>query len=516
MKKNLIKTLTLGIAATMLTAAVGCSKPKEEPSKDSGTDKGKTEAPANDKIDTSKAVKLKMYILGDPAKNEAEGLAAANKILKEKINAEIELANISWGDWSQKMPVLLASGEPFDLIYASNWAFFTTEGPKGAYYPLNDLLPKYAPTVWNGVPKEAWDQSTINDKIYLIPSVTPNFQTHGVVVREDLRKKYNVPDIKNIDDYGVYLDAIKKNEPNLVPFNSQPNHLMNLASLFYPNDWSGPLTGTLGELAYNLNSPDKTFIVSDTPEYEAYVKRQREWYQKGYWSKDILSNKTQAKDNFNNEQSASAIVNLSNASQIQEFIKNKGLSIEAKFYSIEGSSKIERAAYTANGTAIYRNSPNPERALMFVELLHTDREFYDAIMSGIKGKNYDLTEDGKLKVPEGVNPQEAAWSNVGMGLAHTKFFRPSASKWQDIIDIEKEYDKTAVAGALAGFVLNTEAISAEIAAVNNVCSTYKTPLDWGVVDPEKGLPELRQKLKEAGIEKLQAEIDKQITEYLKK
>jgi putative aldouronate transport system substrate-binding protein len=507
MKKNLIRSLVLGLMVTLVTtAAVGCTNKKETNNPNPNT---------SNEPDTSKFVKLKMYNFGTPAKNEAEGVEQINKILKEKINANIELASISWGEWSQKTPVLLASGEPFDLIFSANWAFFTTEGPKGAYYPLNDLLPKYAPTVWKETPKEAWEQATINGKIYMMPQVTPNFQTHGIMVRDELRQKYNVPEIKTVDDFGLYLDAIKKNEPNLVPFNSQPNHLMNQL-MYYTLDWSGPLTGAVGEIAYNLNSPEKAFIVAETPEYEAFVKRQREWYQKGYWSKDILSNKTQATEHFRNEQSAATVVNLSNANSTYEFVKNKNLPWDLKFYSIEGSSKIERAPYLANGMSVYRSSPNPERALMFVELLHTDRELFDATFYGVKGKNYDLTADGKVKAPEGVNPADAAWSNFGMGLMPWKFTRPSASKWEVISKIEEDYDKIAVASKLGGFVLNTEAVSAELAAVNNVCATYKTPLDWGVVDPEKGLPELRQKLKEAGIDKLLAEINKQIAAYLSK
>jgi putative aldouronate transport system substrate-binding protein len=506
MKNSLIRLLVKGLILVVLTAVfTGCSslnkkfEPDPVPSDSS-------------KRHILKPVKLKMYIIGTPAKNEAEGLELINKALREKINATLELASISWGDYNQKMPVLLASGEPYDMIYSSNWAFFTTEGPKGAYTALNDLLPQYAPTVWKEIPMDAWEQVSINNEIYMIPSTILNFQTHGILIREDLRVKYGVPEIKSMEDYGVYLDAIKKNEPNLVPYNAMGSHLMNLC-MFYELDWSTPMTGSIGELVYDLNAPDRAFIISDTAEYEAFVKRQREWYLKGYWTKEVLSNKTLPNDSFKNEQSASTIVNLGNANNIYEFVQQKKLPWELRYYSIEGNSKIARTPYLGNGTSIYRNSPNPDRALMFIELLYTDRDFYDMVIHGVRGKNYELTPDGKTKVPEGINPIDAAWSNISMGLGHLKFYRPSSTKWTDIIKLEQEYDRVAMSEKLSGFMLDIENISAEIAAVNNVCATYKLPLDWGVIDPVRGLPDLRKKLREAGIDKLLAEVNKQIAAY---
>ena len=39
-------------------------------------------------------------------------------------------------------------------------------------------------------------------------------------------------------------------------------------------------------------------------------------------------------------------------------------------------------------------------------------------------------------------------------------------------------------------------------------------MEKGVIDPEKGLAELRQKLKDAGADKVKEEINRQVAEYL--
>lgn len=500
MNRKFINSLVLGVVISMMaTGFTGCTKKTVE----------KPVNGTNEKVDTSKAVNLKMYLIGDAAKNEAEGLAKINEKMKAKINATLEISNIPFSAYKQKIPVLLASGEPFDMIYSSNWVFFTTEAPKGAYMGLNELLPKYAPTVKKEIPEEAWKQATVNGEISMIPAISANFNVHGVVVRDDLRKKYNLPVVNSMETWGTYMEAIKKNEPNITPYASNGGNMMNFL-VQQKMDWSQTMVA--GEVVYDITKGDKVFAYTSTPEYEALVKQQRDWYNKGYWSKSVLSNKTQPADTFKAGTSASYIVNTA-ISGIQEYVVEKKLPYELAWNRFDEGTAVERSPFIGNGTAINRKSANPERALMFFEMLHTDKGFADLVLSGVKGKNYDLTAEGKIKVPEGVNPTDAPWDNTMMGLSVAKFNRVNANRWDLIIKEEAKYDKSAISAKLAGFVPNLETLSGEIAAVTNVNTTYKNPLDWGVVDPVTALPELRKKLQEAGIDKIITELNKQITEY---
>ena len=173
---------------------------------------------------------------------------------------------------------------------------------------------------------------------------------------------------------------------------------------------------------------------------------------------------------------------------------------EISFWSLE-DNLIERKAPAGNGTAISINSKNPERSLMFLEYILTDEEAYHLMYNGVEGVNYALTEDGKLTRPEGVDPSENIGTiNLGMGMNNIDLQYPNLEDWDVAHEKETElYDKSV--------------IPAEIAAIANVLATYKVPLDMGTVDPEEGLPLLRQKLNEAGIEKVIEELNGQISEY---
>lgn len=81
----------------------------------------------------------------------------------------------------------------------------------------------------------------------------------------------------------------------------------------------------------------------------------------------------------------------------------------------------------------------------------------------------------------------------------------------------KQYGVLKMSGINCKAVLavgDTDEIGAELAAIKSICDEYKMPLEKGVVDdPEKGLEELKQKLQEAGADKVLEEINRQIAEY---
>ena len=63
--------------------------------------------------------------------------------------------------------------------------------------------------------------------------------------------------------------------------------------------------------------------------------------------------------------------------------------------------------------------------------------------------------------------------------------------------------------------MNYDPVKNEYAAVLNVMQQYYLPLKLGYVDPVKGLAALKEKLKAAGVEKVQAEMQKQLDAFVK-
>ena len=59
-----------------------------------------------------------------------------------------------------------------------------------------------------------------------------------------------------------------------------------------------------------------------------------------------------------------------------------------------GIAHLTTGGITATMQAINRNSKNPERAMMLLELLNTDKDLYNLLNFGIKDKHYKIDADG--------------------------------------------------------------------------------------------------------------------------
>ena len=524
MKK--IKRLTsMLLVLTMLSVLlIGCGKDKgKETNESSNTKKDPVatqapkaeEEPKEEAIDISKEVVLKMYCIGDEGGIFADdALNTLNAILKEKINATLEPLMVSWGEYRDKLPLIYASGEAYDLVYVANWCNFAAEAIKGPFLELSELMPIYAPKTYAELSESgALDSAKVNGALYMVPSTAIDYTTHAFMWREDLRKKYNVPEITDWDSLAAFNDAIVANEPEMLPMAMTNTSLLNYI-LAYENDWARPIAGgnASGMITYKVNDGSDIFNLVDTPEYEEFVKRQREWYLKGYWSRSVLSETTQINDQFQAGKSAVTIANKNGLFQNIQRIGNNNPDWELGYKNFD-KGLYELILPTNNGVSIGINSKNPERALMFVELMNQDEEAFRAMFYGVEGVTYVVTEDGRKAFPEGADPATLNLRNLGMGMQVGKFILPDVNHDQGVIDEFESYNKNSVIPVLASFIVDDSEISAELAALINIVDEYKRPLDLGVLDPETALPELRAKLKQAGLDKVMENIRAQLKEF---
>lgn len=85
-------------------------------------------------------------------------------------------------------------------------------------------------------------------------------------------------------------------------------------------------------------------------------------------------------------------------------------------------------------------------------------------------------------------------------------------KWEKF----EEFNKNSTPSPALGFYFDSNPVRTEIAAISNVTSEFSPALLKGAVDPEEYLPAFNKKLKEAGMEKVLDEIQKQYDEWKKK
>lgn len=522
MNRKLAKIYALVIVVMLFTSSLtGCGQKVEKGN--TATAKGSTNVEQSDQstgqeteepsIDTTKEVELISYMIGEAPAGFDTIMGEVNKKLKEKINATLKINLMSWGDYGTKYPLILSSGEPCDIIFTASWCFFTDQALKGGFMALDELLPKYAPNIMSVLPKEALEQAKINGKVYMIPSAVAEPIQFGYCVRGDLRKKYGLPEIKNLDDFGNFLGAAAQNEKGMIPYDGGINDtgLLN-AVLVMENQWSwGPFEGTSVFTKYT--DPKSIFYWYLTPEFEQFAKKTKSWADKGYWSKNVLSNKGTAKDSMINGKCAGMVSNLSSSSSVYNAVKKDHPDWEIEWFEPRPDLQRERSPYTSNGDSIPASSQNPERALMAIDLLTMDQELNTMINYGIKGKNYTVTADGLLDIPADMQAYSGGDISV-WGFGNPKFIVYPVSIMPGYTDKMSDMDKRAISNPYGNFVLNRDNINSEVSACGDVTNQYGQALTWGLVpDVDAALATLKEKLEQAGVNKVVDECKKQAEAY---
>lgn len=521
-----VKKVPVILTASMLALGLaGCSDKDGGPAGGSAAPAA-TQAATGEKpaADTSKFVKISYVVLGDKPKNGQFDtvLAKVNEKMKAKINAELEWKWVEWADWQTKYNLLLASGEPVDLItIGTDWLDTWGNAQRGAFKSLDDLLPKYAPLTWKSIPKEDWEESKYNGKIVLIPENDyTQWVNHGFFYRGDWAKAAGINEpIKDWETIGKYLQYIKDNKKDVIPFD-----VASGASFWggYVNSYTDNLelpisTGYLPVLftksyndRYTVDSP----IFSDT--MVNFAKLMKEWASKGYWREDVLNNK--------NDNRAALKAGLSGLDQhhTQTFSSLRvdmdkaqpGSELQMFPFSRTRNNLLE-LSITHGGTSLGAHSKNPERALMAYDLIRNDKEIYQLINYGIEGVQYEL-KNGKRVRPSGYDDAKHGFYADFWGGRVDKLELPSDTTWDKIDTLYTEYDKIKKPYPYGQFVFDKSAIEAELTAISQVAGEMGPAITFGKVgDPVKAVEDFRSKLKKAGYDKVVAELQKQLDAYKK-
>ncbi|MDF2802283.1 MAG: hypothetical protein K0S61_2186 [Anaerocolumna sp.] len=509
MKKVIAMLLVVILSVGMLA---GCGKKSDNGSDTTNNGTGTTD---NGTVDTSKEVNLVLYLWGGEGVANKDILAKLNEKLKASINTTLEVKYIDWGDIATKYPLLWSSGEQFDLAYVSATANvpYSTLVKQDALYDITDMVDKYAPTLKTEL-ADKWDSMKVDGKIYGVPNSYSEYTAYGFVTRKDLMDKYGVSTVSSIADMEKYMDAAVAD--GQVPLNGSSNLANDLYRMFVAttNTWlNAPgIPNTQLYLAADKNDSSKVFHPAFTDEFEAFAVKMNEWAKKGYWSTDILSSSQDDKDNFYNGLSAAYISHQPDWTGNYGNQLTKLPGVESEFYCFpEANGTIVKASGIGNATAISKNSKNPERALMLIEKLMTDKECYDLFQYGIEGKQYELV-DGKIKQPEGFDATVNGGGFAGWAFRTDKLNIPTATEDPRRYTLNEAWSKVAIDDPFVGFTFDSSSVSSELSAISNVNTQLGIQILLGKTsqDPKAAVAEYRKQLEAAGVNTVIDEVNKQL------
>ena len=457
-------------------------------------------------------VKLQIFMPGDMTARMRD--FADNELkakMKEDLNCELEFSYAPWGDYWNKLGLLLSTGEDIDF-------FWDGIGSLGNHYarkevmPLDDLLQEYGQDLLKNIPIKNFDTAKMADgKIYAVPSqaAASSGKFYSVLVRQDLLEGVGMSKIETIADLEKFAELGKAAYPGKEGLVERTMCRAITRGLTDKNIAVWPLDG--GELFW-VDEDDPGSEVKCTFEadfFREYCRLMYEWIQKGYTTEQVMSDANELDRLWNQGNGLFRVGAVSRP--LEEISKVLPSAPEAQlmeyFISPDKPRYIEYASNEAMSIPV--NCKNPERVMMYLNWTLQSQENYNFLLFGVEGKDYTI-ENGRMnRIVQDDLIYEWMWRN------NNYIIYPNTVT-DDYIKACEVWDNGAPYSKLFGFNFDQEPVKVEKAAVEAEYAVYGDPLRYGLVEPtDAAFEEALTAFKNAGLDAYLAEVNRQLQEHNK-
>ncbi|GGI65346.1 ABC transporter substrate-binding protein [Enterococcus alcedinis] len=488
---------------TVLTGAVLFSSALALAACGGGSGEGEAKTKSKDGSDTE-VTKVIWYQVGEEPKDFDQVLTEVNKKMKDDIGLELDMRLIPDGDYQQKMGVMINSGEEYDIAFI-NGSDYVNYGNKGAFIDLTPHLDKEL--------KEATDRlndgfvkgASMGENLFAFPVNNALATTEYWVFNKELVDKYDldVENVQSLQDLGPVLEAFteKNDDPSITPIG------MTSTSVYAPYDFINGQT-----LGVPFEGDVKEIVnVYDSKDMKENMKTMHDYYQKGYILKDAA---TITSNPFPLEGGNWLVKRESGGDETS--IKN----------ALEGLSKRElilkplNKAYKTTGFArvgmhaISAASKRQAESLKLLNYVNTNKEVADLLVYGIEGQHYDRNDDDSITMTNTKDYYQGAWALLDCYLISST--TPKTEDFEKNAEIAKAFQDESPESPILGFSFDSSNFRTQMASINSILDQYLPSLKTGTMDPEKVLPEMLEKIEQAGNQEMKEEAQRQYDEWLSK
>lgn len=483
------------------------------PTNEANQSKGNTGTTA-EATKTEDEVTLKFYFGGDKKAATDEVWSKISEYVKSKgLNVKFSVNFIPFGDFKEKMLVMAASGDNWDMNFDGDWLSYKQMAAKGSYMTLNELLPQYAPNLEKKYQEQGTlGAATVNGNIVGLPWTMKMNERKFAGWRSDLAEKAGIniaPDsIKSIEDIDNLLRELKKAYPNEKLSRTTP-----LSLYFIRDEW---VDLNFHGLGFYLNDPSiKIQSVEQQPFFLEASLLAKKWYDDKLINRDAMIDKEGAEDQWRNGKLLFTVTSHEWAYADPGFSDpnyKQGMSL------MYPDKKYVNRTALANVVAINVNSKHPDRVLRFLDMVETDQTLYDLLQYGIEGKTYVLNNEA-ADYPEGMQSSTSNYMEWGGQWAFWKpqFMRPTATYAKDFWVKEADFANQPynVNSPIDGLFIAEDAMKNELAKRDQAADELSRPIEFGMVkDVNKSVADYIETQKKNGIDKIISETQKQIDAYL--
>lgn len=459
------------------------------------------------KKDETYTINISIPVLGSAPPDMQKVFDKANEIILKKINAKLVVKPVSIFNLANIYALSASSGEKSDLIVMVPGASYLPifSGNK-MLMPLDDLIAKYGTDLKKGL-GDLIKVGQYDGKQFAIPMKEISNNANGVLMVDSIVKKYhiNLASVKTYNDLDPIFAKIHAGEPNMQMFfpSGTGMYLCNFDNL----------GNSLGVLTNS--GVDNTKVVNEyeTKEWIAMVKKMREWYLKGYISKDYATT----------QDSPDSLIHSNKLfmepSPVNFDKPGLGDPLPINYIKLFDPVKI-----TSNFQMFMWGVPssckNPEKSIQFLNLLYQDSSLATLLKYGIEGVQYTKTYTGTMVPSKGFNDYNYFWGIYGdpnkYPISDTVIKKGTAGgSILKYYKLKNDWTKTVKTSKAFGFTFNQDKVKTEISACTAVTDQYLKLLESGSVDPDKEIKNFNDKLYASGLQKIMDEKQRQLNAWLK-
>ncbi len=455
-----------------------------------------------------------------------EYLAELHKADRKFKKMQVKIHLIPWDPaWTEQAIGALMNDEKIDLIFTADWEGYVKEIQAGKLTPLGDLLTTDGQGILETLSPDFLEGIRVEGEIYGIPTNKELCVPSGIIVNKtaaaeigwDLTEYENDPSKKiTTEELEPYLAAYKEKYPDKYPYLMEKDRWSDEP---WGHEWIG-LEEDVLSMKYakdgNGNYDETVYSIYETQEQEDHIRLMYDWAKKGYISPDSATQEYNAVFGTGDFLVFTQPLKGNNFKSIEMYGANKNPEVpEFELTEIVMQDKY-KVTCQAGGSmfAIPASSKKKEAAMQYLNLMHSDPVLVNLMLFGAEGVNYTKANDVQVELVDGAN-----W--YGM---HGGAWTVGNTKLQYVLTTEdpeknaklQEYALDAPMTASYGFRFDKTKAEKLVDAVEDVVKQYARPLMVGAVDPddpELGLEAFRKALKEAGVDDLKDEVERQYKEW---
>lgn len=455
--------------------------------------------------DPNAEVTLKWYLPCATQEDNGMVYEAANKIIKEKINAEVEFIPVEFGSYGQKMQVINAGRDEYDICFTSNWLNnYYQNVEKGNIMALDELLPEHAPELYQAIDQKFWDGVRVQGKIYGVINQQIFACEGGWTVPEQFAKEFNydVSQIKTLEDVEKWIKLVQTKYPecNTMPPSVWPTYAQMVGIEEFLGE-SAP-----SAIRYREDGKPEVFNQFLSDEFKEYIKTRKRWNTEGLTQKALVKPEN-AVEQYKNDKIVTPIAPMNTYKPGIED-ESEAQSKVRPVVNRVGGALLTTSGMSASLNSIADTSKNPERTMQLLNLVNTDKELYNLLSFGIEGRHYTKTGDNRIELSPDNRYIVANWA-VGSVYNSYLYGKQEDTTWEET----KEINDGAVLSPIYGFAPNLTPVNVQLTNCKTAVTEYLDTLDQGVGDTDSLYEKFIQKLNDAGVQEIIDEMQKQIDEW---